>query len=131
MAEHGPIDLIRHRRHDDIGDFGGFGKVRLAHRLVVEIKPRVEQLAHAGFDAIRQLAGDHNQRLFARCHLLPRAYESAIVSLTLPPVQVSLTALADTQDRGAAHHFSLADGCVPTKRAGLPGVVTLRSYLGI
>ena len=43
----------------------GLGELDLAHRLVVEIEPCVEQLAHAGFDDVRQFAGDDNERLFA------------------------------------------------------------------
>ena len=73
MAEHGAVDLIGDRRHDDVGDLDRLDQLGLAHRLVVEIEPRVEQLAHARFDAVRQFAGDHDQRFFTRCHSLPRA----------------------------------------------------------
>ena len=36
----------------------------LAHRLVVEIEAGVEQLAHAGFDAVGQLARDDRPAVF-------------------------------------------------------------------
>ena len=68
LAEHRAVDVIGHRRHDDVGGLGGVDQLRLAHRLVVGIEPRVEQFAHAHFDAVRQPAGDHDQRLFAGCH---------------------------------------------------------------
>jgi len=71
MAEYRPVDLVGHCRHHDVGDFGDLGEVRRAHRLVVDIEADVEQLAHARFDGVRQLAGDHHQRLLARCHSLP------------------------------------------------------------
>ena len=44
---------------------------RLAHRLVVEIEPRVEQLAHPRFHGVRQLARHDDQRLLAFCHFPP------------------------------------------------------------
>ena len=38
-----------------------FGELRLGHRLVGVVQPGVEQLAHAGFDAVGQLARhDHH-----------------------------------------------------------------------
>ncbi len=43
---------------------------RLGHRLVVEVEARVEQFPHAGLDAVGQLAGDDDQRLFGFRHLL-------------------------------------------------------------
>jgi hypothetical protein len=72
LAEHRTVDLVGHRRHDHVGDLGGLDELGLTHRLVVEIEAGVEQFAHACFHAVRQLAGDHHQRLFARCHSLPR-----------------------------------------------------------
>jgi hypothetical protein len=40
------------------------------HRRIVEIEPRIEQFAHPGFDRIRQLARDDNERLFLDRHVL-------------------------------------------------------------
>ena len=73
LAQHRPVDVVGYGRHDHVGDLGGLDELRLAHRLVVGIEPRIEQLAHARFDAVRQPAGDHDQRLFALCHSLPLA----------------------------------------------------------
>ena len=70
---------------------------RLAHRLVVEIEPRVEQLAHARFDAVRQLARDDDQRLFAFGHF-SAFRRSAWPAGRIPDVQASLTAPAETAE---------------------------------
>ena len=75
LAEHGPVDLIGHRRHDDVGGLGGLDELRLGHGRVVRIEAGVEQFAHAHFDAVRQPAGDHDQRLLALCHCLPLAVD--------------------------------------------------------
>ena len=68
LAEHRAVDVIGHRRHDDVGGLGGGDQLGMAHRLVVGIEPGVEQFAHAHFDAVRQPPGDHDKRLFAGRH---------------------------------------------------------------
>jgi hypothetical protein len=73
LAEHRAVDVIGHGRHQNVGDLGGFDQLRLAHRLVVGIEPRVEQFAHAHLDAVRQAARDDDQRLLALCHSMPLA----------------------------------------------------------
>ncbi len=45
-------------------------------------------------------------------------------SLPQPPVQFSLTALADTAAGRWFIKIYLPDGCALTKRAGFPGVTT-------
>ena len=52
---------------------------RLAHRLVVDIEPGVEQLAHAGLDAVGQLARDDDEGFFD-------LHACARLSLGLSPV---------------------------------------------
>ncbi len=71
LAEHGSVDVVGDRRDDDVGGLRRLDELRLTHRLVVGIEAGVEQFAHAHFDAVRQPAGDHDQRLLARRHLLP------------------------------------------------------------
>ena len=68
--EHRGVDPVGHGRHQHVGDLHGLGELGLAHRLVVEVEPRVEQFAHARFHGVRQLARDHDQA--ASC-LLPFA----------------------------------------------------------
>jgi len=113
LAEHRPVDVIGDGRDQHIGGFHRFDELRLAHRLVVVIEAGVEQFAHAHFDAVRQPAGDHDQRLLARRHTLPLPPGvglSASKSKWLqghsapPPVQVSLTPLADTKAPGGGFH---------------------------
>ena len=49
------------------------GKLGVRHRLVVGIEAGVEKFPHAQLDAVGQLAGDDDQRLFGLRHvLLPR-----------------------------------------------------------
>ena len=73
MAQHRGIDAVGNGGDQHVGLLGGLDELGLAHRLVVEIEPRVEQFAHARFDALGQLAGDDDERLLARRHCCPRA----------------------------------------------------------
>jgi hypothetical protein len=93
MTEHGSVDVVGHRRHDHFGCFGSLGEIALAHRLVVEIKPSVEQLAHARFDAVGKFAGDDDQRLFARCHSMPLALPLAQPETSVARSRPALPAL--------------------------------------
>ena len=68
FAEHRGIDAVRHRGHQHVGALHRLGQIGLAHGLVVEIEARIEQLAHAGLDDVRQLAGDDHQELFGFRH---------------------------------------------------------------
>ena len=58
------IDAVGHGRHQHVGGLHRLDEVGRRHGRVVEIEARVEQLAHAGLDAVRQLAGDDDERLF-------------------------------------------------------------------
>ena len=66
--EHRGVDPVGDRRHQHVGAFRGRDEFGLAHRLVVEIELRVEQFAHADFDAVGQLAGHDDQGLLAGRH---------------------------------------------------------------
>ncbi len=57
------IDAVGDGRHEDVGDLGRLHELRLRHRLVVDIELGVEELAHACFDDVRQLARDDDDRL--------------------------------------------------------------------
>src|SRR6202034_2859587 len=94
-------------------------------------------------DAVSQLAGNNDKRLFARCHALPlrqislqsrpsfcRAGERRRTKRTTwphPPVQVSLTALADTERREADHHFLSTRWPGSDKARRFAGVIAPRS----
>ena len=101
LAEQRGVDPVGDGRHQHVGDLHGLGELGLAHRLVVEVEPRVEQFAHARFDRVRQLARDDDQRLLAFCHF-PASRRSAWPSLRHGPhcriVQASLTAPAETRE---------------------------------
>ena len=70
LGEHRGVDAVGDGRHQHVGGLHGLGQLGLGHRLVVEIEARVEQFAHAGLDAVGQLAGDDDQRLLGFRHLL-------------------------------------------------------------
>jgi hypothetical protein len=62
------IDAVGDGRHQN-GCLPHRGRQFLAgHAVVVEVQPRVEQLAHACFHRVGELAGDDDQRLFAAGH---------------------------------------------------------------
>ena len=71
LAEHRAVNVVRDRRHQDVGGFDRLDKLAMRQRLVVGVQPRVEQFAHAHFDAVGQPTGDHDQGLLARRHALP------------------------------------------------------------
>ena len=90
----------------------------LRHRLVVGIEPRVEQLAHADFDTVRQLARHHDERLFRSRHRVAPACcirhrradwcGNPASPRDFPrPVQVSLTGVL----RHCTPHFRGRAGC--------------------
>ena len=63
-------DLVGDGRHQHIGRAHRVGDLLWRQRRIVEIESRVEQLAHAGLDRVRQLARDDNERLFLNRHVL-------------------------------------------------------------
>jgi hypothetical protein len=63
-------DLVGDGRHQHVGGAYRFGDLRLAHRRVIEIELRVEQLAHAGLYRVGQFAGDDDERLLLNRHVL-------------------------------------------------------------
>ena len=63
LGDDGAIDAVRHRRHQHVGDLEGFHHLRLCHRRIVDVEARIEQLPHAGFDHVWQLARDDDDRL--------------------------------------------------------------------
>ena len=56
------VDAVGDGGDQHVGGAHGLGQLRRRHRLVVQVQPRVEQFAHAGFDRFRQLAGDDDER---------------------------------------------------------------------
>jgi hypothetical protein len=65
MPQHRGVDAVGHRRHQHVGDLHRLGELGRAHRLVVEIQPGLEQLAHARLDIVGQFARYDDQRLFS------------------------------------------------------------------
>src|SRR5260370_25545522 len=110
LAEYRAVDVIGDRRHQDIDGFPRLHQLRLRQWLIVGIETRVEQFAHAHFDAVGQPTSDHDQELLARRHSLPLAYcllrrlvpkfspaiECFATAVCPSAVQVSLTPLAET-----------------------------------
>ena len=66
------VDAVGDGRHQHVGLLDGGDQLGLAHRAVVEVQPRVEQLAHAGLDRVGQLARDDDERLLPAGHCFPR-----------------------------------------------------------
>ena len=110
LAEHRGVDAVGDGRHQHVGGLHRLGELGLAHRLVVEIEPRVEQLAHAGLDAVGQLARDDDQRLLGFGHVsrhrvgnfgcgnlaVAKRYHKIAARRISPVVQASLTVPPDT-----------------------------------
>ena len=71
LLDHLGVDLVGDCRHQHVGALRGLGEFSLGHRPVVGVELDLEQLAHAGFDAVRQLAGNDDQGLFAFRHVPP------------------------------------------------------------
>ncbi len=70
FRQHRGIDAVGDGRHQHVGDFYRVGKLMLGHRLVVGVEPDVEKFPHPQLDAVRELAGDDDQRLFGLRHVL-------------------------------------------------------------
>ena len=102
LLEHRGVDAVGHGRHQHVGGLQRLGELGLAHRLVVEIEAGVEQLAHAGFDAVGQLARDDDQGFFGLRHACARLWLRLSRPENSPPVQSSLTGLGDTGRRPIA-----------------------------
>lgn len=66
------IDSIRDRGNKNVSFLDRSHELGLRHALVVEIEARVEQLAHARFDLVRQLAGDDDERLLPDGHTVSK-----------------------------------------------------------
>ena len=117
------------------------GELGLAHRLVVEVEARVEQLAHARFDAVRQPAGDHDQGLLAAGHSLPLALIAPARPIRARDrrhrndsvCRVCRSGLLNRARRHCSrgrYVNSVADGRARTKRAG-PGATRRSSASGV
>ena len=70
FRQHRRIDAVGDRRHQHVGNFHRVGELVLGHRSVVGIEPDVEKFPHPQLDAVGQLAGDDDQRLFGLRHVL-------------------------------------------------------------
>ena len=68
LPMHGVVDAVGDGRHQHVGGLHRLDQLGLRHRLVVGVEPRVEQLAHADLDGVRQLARHHDQRSFRSRH---------------------------------------------------------------
>jgi len=60
--DHGGGDPVGHGRHEHVGPRHGLEELALAEGPVLAVQPRIEELAQPGLDAVRELAGDDDQR---------------------------------------------------------------------
>ena len=74
LADQRRIDPVGHGRHQHVGGFHRGRQIGGAHRPVVVIEPRVEQLHHSRLDRFGKLARDDHQRLFCRHRTLSAAW---------------------------------------------------------
>jgi hypothetical protein len=63
-------DHVGDSRHQYVGAADRLGDLFRRHRRIVEVQPRVEQLAHPGLDRVRQLAGNDDEGFFLNRHVL-------------------------------------------------------------
>jgi hypothetical protein len=70
MLEHLLVDHVGDGRHQHVGSADRVRDLFRRHRRVVEVQPRIEQLAHPGLYRVRQLAGDDDERFFLNRHFL-------------------------------------------------------------
>ncbi len=104
------VDPVGDGRHQHVGFLDRRDQLRLRHRPVVDIQPRVEQFAHAGFDRIRQLARDDDERLFLACHCF----------LEPDLVETSLTKTGETEYRSRCLPLCVTSGAAEDKEKGAP-----------
>src|SRR5262249_19109772 len=127
LSDDGCVNAIRNGWNQDMRGFHRLREVGLAHRLVVEIKLRVEQLAHAGLDPVGQLASDDDDRLLGFGHVSRRGWRRS--PQDQPPtgflrsVQASLTLPPDTAFLfvGGSGWNSLPEDPVRTRRSRVCG----------
>ncbi len=67
LGQQGAVEPVGHRRHQDVRRLHGLAELVAAHRLVLDVEARVEQLAHARFHRLGQLARHDDERLFGGC----------------------------------------------------------------
>ena len=91
-------------RHQHVGFLHRRRQLLARHRLVVDVQARVEQLAHARLDRVRQFARDDDERLFLAGHSSLGFWASDPF-----PLQTSLTKTGETGNR--PRH-----GCLCNKR---------------
>ncbi len=66
LGDHAGVDAVGDGGDQHVGFAHRVDDVALAHRLVVEIEPGVEQFAHPRLDQIGELAGDDDEGLLLR-----------------------------------------------------------------
>ena len=64
LSDHGGVDLVGDGRHQNVGLAHRLHDLGLGHRLVFDVKARVEQLAHPSLDEFGQSSRDHDKRFF-------------------------------------------------------------------
>jgi hypothetical protein len=63
------VDAVGHRGHEHVGLLHGGDQLGLGHGMVVDVEARVEQLAHARLDRVRQLARDDDEGFLPARHV--------------------------------------------------------------
>ena len=67
LGDQRAVDAVGDGGHQHVRRLDRLGQLGLAHGLVVDVEARVEQLAHARFDGLRQLARDDHQGFLGGC----------------------------------------------------------------
>ena len=63
------IDPVRDGRNQHLRGLDGLDELALAHRLVLHVESRIEELSHASLDDVGELARDDDERFLGRgCH---------------------------------------------------------------
>ncbi len=63
LGQDGAVDTVGDGRNEDVGRLHGFDQLGLAHRFVVDVQTRLEQLTHPRLDDIGEFPCDNDDRL--------------------------------------------------------------------
>jgi hypothetical protein len=93
LGDQRAVDAVGDRRNQHVRRLGRLGQFGLAHRLVIDVEPRIEQLAHARFHRVGQLARHHHHRFLVCCRHLSSARAGGSIGRAAPvtPLLLCLT----------------------------------------
>ena len=76
LGQHAGIDPVGHGRDQDVGLLDRLDQLGLAHRPILDVQARPEELHHAGLDNVREPARDDHQGFVLRHLSVPTLEES-------------------------------------------------------